>query len=384
MEADVGASWIPRTDDPDAVYDALTTWAAGQGLTLYPHQDEAVIELLGGSNVVLATPTGSGKSLVAVAAHAAALAGDRVSFYTAPIKALVSEKFFALCEIFGARNVGMLTGDASVNPDAPIICCTAEVLANIALREGTGSGRRTRRHGRVPLLRRSPARLGVAGAVARADPHPVRPDVGHARRRPGDRCGPEPPQRQGDGDRRRRRAAGAADLLVGDDAPLRDGHRARDDPPGAGLRRALHAGGSGGARHHAPRRLGPGSSSPGRPATRSTNGWSASASARASARPCTSSSGAASASTMPGCCRATAAWWSSWPKPACWWSSAAPTPSAWGSTCRSGPCSSPGSRSTTAPGSASCVRASSCRSPAAPAGPASTRRGTSSYRHLST
>jgi superfamily II RNA helicase len=86
--------------------------------------------------VVLATPTGSGKSLVATAAHMAALAEDRVSFYSAPIKALVSEKFFALCEVFGAKDVGLLTGDASVNPGAPIICCTAEVLANIALREG--------------------------------------------------------------------------------------------------------------------------------------------------------------------------------------------------------------------------------------------------------
>lgn len=138
MQSD-GAAWVPRTDDPDTVYAALTTWVSDQGLTLYPHQDEAIIELLGGSNVVLATPTGSGKSLVAVAAHVAALAGDRVSFYTAPIKALVSEKFFALCETFGAGNVGMLTGDASVNPDAPIICCTAEVLANIALREGPGA-----------------------------------------------------------------------------------------------------------------------------------------------------------------------------------------------------------------------------------------------------
>ncbi|WP_435747704.1 DEAD/DEAH box helicase [Nocardioides sp. SYSU DS0663] len=127
---------VPTTDDPDEVYDALTTWVEAQGLTMYPHQDEAVIELLGGSNVVLATPTGSGKSLVALGAHAAALATDRVSFYTAPIKALVSEKFFALCEVFGADDVGMLTGDAAVNPDAPIICCTAEVLANIALREG--------------------------------------------------------------------------------------------------------------------------------------------------------------------------------------------------------------------------------------------------------
>lgn len=127
---------VPAGADPDAVYDAFTGWVADQGLDLYPHQDEAVIELLGGNHVVLATPTGSGKSLVAVGAHVAALARDEVSFYTAPIKALVSEKFFALIEVFGADNVGMLTGDAAVNPDAPIICCTAEVLANIALREG--------------------------------------------------------------------------------------------------------------------------------------------------------------------------------------------------------------------------------------------------------
>ena len=130
--------WVPTVGaSPDDVYEAIGAYAAGRGLELYPHQDEAIIELLGGANVVLATPTGSGKSLVAVGAHAAALASDRVSFYTAPIKALVSEKFFDLCEVFGADNVGMLTGDASVNADAPIIACTAEVLANIALREGS-------------------------------------------------------------------------------------------------------------------------------------------------------------------------------------------------------------------------------------------------------
>ncbi|MFC7493952.1 MULTISPECIES: DEAD/DEAH box helicase [unclassified Nocardioides] len=116
--------------------DEITAAAADRGLELYPHQEEAVLALLAGDNVVLATPTGSGKSLVAESAHRAALAEDRVSFYTAPIKALVNEKFFALVETFGADDVGMLTGDASVNPDAPIICCTAEVLANIALREG--------------------------------------------------------------------------------------------------------------------------------------------------------------------------------------------------------------------------------------------------------
>src|SRR3954471_15176013 len=126
-------------DDPDAVFARFAEWAEAGGTPLYPAQEEALIELVSGANVVLATPTGSGKSLVATGAQYAALAGDRVSFYTAPIKALVSEKFFALCEVFGPENVGMLTGDASVNPDAPIICCTAEVLANIALREGSGA-----------------------------------------------------------------------------------------------------------------------------------------------------------------------------------------------------------------------------------------------------
>ncbi|MEI5675065.1 MULTISPECIES: DEAD/DEAH box helicase [unclassified Nocardioides] len=123
----------------DDLLDQITSAVAERGLELYPHQEEAILALLAGDNVVLATPTGSGKSLVAEAAHRAALADDRVSFYTAPIKALVSEKFFALCEVFGAADVGMLTGDAAVNPDAPIICCTAEILANIALREGDGA-----------------------------------------------------------------------------------------------------------------------------------------------------------------------------------------------------------------------------------------------------
>ncbi|QXG78131.1 DUF3516 domain-containing protein [Modestobacter sp. L9-4] len=122
--------------DPDAVFARFAEWAEASGTVLYPAQEEALIELVSGANVVLATPTGSGKSLVATGAQYAALATDRVSFYTAPIKALVSEKFFALCGVFGAANVGMLTGDASVNADAPIIACTAEVLANIALREG--------------------------------------------------------------------------------------------------------------------------------------------------------------------------------------------------------------------------------------------------------
>ena len=126
----------PADADPDTVFGLFADWVAGQGLSLYPHQEEALIELVSGANVILSSPTGSGKSLVAAGAHAAALARAERTFYTAPIKALVSEKFFALCDAFGPAEVGMMTGDGSVNPSAPIICCTAEVLANIALREG--------------------------------------------------------------------------------------------------------------------------------------------------------------------------------------------------------------------------------------------------------
>jgi superfamily II RNA helicase len=126
----------PPNADPDELFASFAAWAEASGTTLYPAQEEALIELVSGANVVLATPTGSGKSLVATGALYAALAAGRRSYYTAPIKALVSEKFFALCDVFGAANVGMLTGDASVNHEAPIIACTAEVLANIALREG--------------------------------------------------------------------------------------------------------------------------------------------------------------------------------------------------------------------------------------------------------
>jgi superfamily II RNA helicase len=130
---------LPDTPEPDAVFDAFAGWSKRRGLSLYPHQEEALIEIVSGANVILSTPTGSGKSLVAAGAHFAALADGRRSFYTAPIKALVSEKFFDLCAAFGPAEIGMMTGDASVNPDAPIICCTAEVLASIALRDGAAA-----------------------------------------------------------------------------------------------------------------------------------------------------------------------------------------------------------------------------------------------------
>jgi superfamily II RNA helicase len=121
---------------PEESLDRFLAWVGDCGLSPYAAQEEALLELWAGRHVVLSTPTGSGKSLVALALHWKALCEGRRSFYTAPIKALASEKFFALCAELGAENVGMLTGDASINWAAPVICCTAEVLSNLALRRG--------------------------------------------------------------------------------------------------------------------------------------------------------------------------------------------------------------------------------------------------------
>ncbi len=127
---------LPGSPGPDVVLDAFLAAMAVRGLTLYPEQEEAILELFAGKNVILNTPTGSGKSLVAAALHFKALCAGQRSVYTCPIKALVNEKFLSLCRDFGPENVGMMTGDASVNPRAPVLCCTAEILANIALTRG--------------------------------------------------------------------------------------------------------------------------------------------------------------------------------------------------------------------------------------------------------
>ena len=125
------------TGGRDDALETFLAWTAEQGFVLYPAQEEALLEVFSGAHVIVNTPTGSGKSLVALGAHVAALASGMRSFYTAPVKALVSEKFFALCGDLGAENVGMLTGDASINPTAPVVCATAEIVANMALRSGT-------------------------------------------------------------------------------------------------------------------------------------------------------------------------------------------------------------------------------------------------------
>lgn len=125
-----------RLSDEDALLEAFSGWATDSGRPLYAHQEQALLDLFTGSHVIAATPTGSGKSLIALGAHFLSLARGGRSYYTAPLKALVSEKFFDLVDAFGATNVGMVTGDASLNASAPIICCTAEILANQSLREG--------------------------------------------------------------------------------------------------------------------------------------------------------------------------------------------------------------------------------------------------------
>ncbi len=111
-------------------------WVDARGITPWPHQEDALLALAAGNHVILGTPTGSGKSLVAEGMCFLGLATGKRCYYTAPIKALVSEKFFHMVDIFGRENVGMITGDSSINTDAPILCCTAEILANVALREG--------------------------------------------------------------------------------------------------------------------------------------------------------------------------------------------------------------------------------------------------------
>ena len=125
----------PELTEEEA-FEAFTNWVAERGIELWPHQEEALMSLMVGDHVILGTPTGSGKSLVALGMHFMAMCFGETSYYTAPIKALVSEKFFSLVELLGRDNVGMITGDVHINTEAPVICCTEESLANQALREG--------------------------------------------------------------------------------------------------------------------------------------------------------------------------------------------------------------------------------------------------------
>ncbi len=125
--------------DPSEALEVFLGWVESRGMELWPHQEDALMDLAVGDSVILGTPTGSGKSMVALGLCFMAVATGRTAYYTAPIKALVNEKFFAMVDILGRENVGMITGDTTINTDAPVICCTAEILANQALREGEAS-----------------------------------------------------------------------------------------------------------------------------------------------------------------------------------------------------------------------------------------------------
>ena len=136
MSAPLSRKNLPENPSPDEILNAFLDYLTATGTEPYDHQEEAILELFAGNNVILNTPTGSGKSLVALALQFKSLCQGRRSYYTVPIKALANEKFLSLCHVLGPENVGMITGDATVNHDAPVICCTAEILANIALRDG--------------------------------------------------------------------------------------------------------------------------------------------------------------------------------------------------------------------------------------------------------
>ena len=178
--------------DPEAILAAFTDWVGEQGLELYDAQEEAVLAIAVDAHVIVDSPTGSGKTLIATAALFDAFARGGRGYYTAPIKALVSERFFQLVDVFGADRVGMLTGDASVNPDAPIICCTAEILANLALRQGSSAAVHTAvldefhwfadpQRGwawQVPLLELTESRFVLLSATL-GDVTPFVEDLGH-------------------------------------------------------------------------------------------------------------------------------------------------------------------------------------------------------------
>lgn len=142
QEEDRYPLYVPIQKRPlpfDEMMEQFLRYVQSRNLEMYPAQEEAILEAFSGSHILLNTPTGSGKSLVATGVHFHSLASAKRSIYTSPIKALVNEKFLALCRDFGPQQVGLLTGDAAVNREAPILCCTAEILSNIGLQEGEGA-----------------------------------------------------------------------------------------------------------------------------------------------------------------------------------------------------------------------------------------------------
>jgi ATP-dependent RNA helicase HelY len=113
----------------------LSDFTAELGFTLDPFQVEACEALEEGSGVLVCAPTGAGKTVVGEFAIHKALAEGRKAFYTTPIKALSNQKYADLVERYGAKKVGLLTGDNAVNGDAPVVVMTTEVLRNMLYAE---------------------------------------------------------------------------------------------------------------------------------------------------------------------------------------------------------------------------------------------------------
>ena len=239
---------LPAPGDPDAVYEAFATWAEDRGLSLYPAQTEALIELVSGSNVILSTPTGSGKSLVATGAHFAALTEGQAHLLHRPDQGAGEREVLrpdrGLRRRQGRHDDRRRHGQRR-RPDH--LLHRRDPRQPGAARRA-GRRRRPGRDGRVPLLLRPAPRLGVAGAAARAAPRAVPADVGHPRRRHPLRRRPDPTYRPPDRGRRQRRTARTAALLLRLDAAARDDRGPAQHQAVARLHRALHPGVGGRAR----------------------------------------------------------------------------------------------------------------------------------------
>jgi Superfamily II RNA helicase len=113
---------------------ALASFREMYDFGLDPYQIEACQALEAGKGVLVAAPTGSGKTVVGEFAVHLALQQGKKCFYTTPIKALSNQKYADLCRRYGAAKVGLLTGDNSVNSDAPVVVMTTEVLRTCCTR----------------------------------------------------------------------------------------------------------------------------------------------------------------------------------------------------------------------------------------------------------
>ncbi|HMQ65148.1 MAG TPA: DEAD/DEAH box helicase, partial [Arachnia sp.] len=114
-----------------AIPDEVREFASQYPYQLDDYQLEACRELAEGHGVLVAAPTGAGKTVVGEYAVHRAVGDSRKCFYTTPIKALSNQKYHDLVERYGPDRVGLLTGDTSVNGEAQILVMTTEVLRNM-------------------------------------------------------------------------------------------------------------------------------------------------------------------------------------------------------------------------------------------------------------